>query len=845
MRYHSLFYASVLPVAIVAQSGAFIGSGSAHPTALPYQSNTTTKWNSTYPIPRNASTNASSKIKSHPAPSGYSTSLAPTPSANVTGVYILSFNGSKTAAVESSKPHTPYTKSSGPLFTNTTEGFSRSTGTGKPVISGSAPLPYHTAPAITTASSFESTETASASSHLPFTNGVSAFFTNSTSAPAPTGGFAHASGTAPSAGFAHPTGVSNITKPATKIPSALPSGTGRLPFSVGSSAHFANGTASASGEAGPTGTGGFPHTSGTGASTGFAKPTGSQGFTSAAAEISSVPSSSATSSVPPTGRLPLSSGGAHFLNSTSGGVAQPTGSGFISHASGTGASSGFAKPTEPSSFTKPAANSSAHASATSRLPFTTSAGFFFNSTSGVAQPTGTGYAHVSGTGVSSGFAKPTGEGNYTSPALNTKPVSSSSTVRLPFKSTSSIFFGNSTIGSAAPTVVASSGVLPTKPFPTGTFSSPVATSSGRLPYTKSSGLVFTNSTSIAITYPTGIASSSAVPSGPRSSGVLSSGSLSGSAPFPYTKTSGHLNSTTSIKISSTASDIFPSGALPTGIVSSGSSATATALPYSRPSGPLFTNSTAPAFSTGVLPTGIFSSGAYATGTGYPISKPVTTVNATSSVLPSSSTALPFQSANVTSSASSIAPLTSTPASPKASSKHGSHPHTKQTVTITVTASPVTITVGESTVTTTQIRTPSITSSAGSSAPGTASDEITTVTVTHSASSLPLSATSSTFTSLPTGKVQVPTSSSNATIPLSTGVSKSAPSASVTTLITKVSSSGTPISSTSASASASAAVVPEYYQCGGLNWTGSTTCAKGNVCKKWNPYYSQCIDERYA
>ncbi|KAB5588685.1 Glycoside hydrolase family 61 protein [Ceratobasidium theobromae] len=35
-------------------------------------------------------------------------------------------------------------------------------------------------------------------------------------------------------------------------------------------------------------------------------------------------------------------------------------------------------------------------------------------------------------------------------------------------------------------------------------------------------------------------------------------------------------------------------------------------------------------------------------------------------------------------------------------------------------------------------------------------------------------------------------------------------------------------------------VAKYYQCGGINYTGSTTCVDGTSCKVWNPYYSQCL-----
>ncbi|KAI0833643.1 glycoside hydrolase superfamily [Trametes gibbosa] len=34
--------------------------------------------------------------------------------------------------------------------------------------------------------------------------------------------------------------------------------------------------------------------------------------------------------------------------------------------------------------------------------------------------------------------------------------------------------------------------------------------------------------------------------------------------------------------------------------------------------------------------------------------------------------------------------------------------------------------------------------------------------------------------------------------------------------------------------------PEWGQCGGIGWTGATTCVSGTVCTVMNPYYSQCL-----
>ncbi|PVF94246.1 hypothetical protein CPB86DRAFT_661492, partial [Serendipita vermifera] len=59
--------------------------------------------------------------------------------------------------------------------------------------------------------------------------------------------------------------------------------------------------------------------------------------------------------------------------------------------------------------------------------------------------------------------------------------------------------------------------------------------------------------------------------------------------------------------------------------------------------------------------------------------------------------------------------------------------------------------------------------------------------------------------------------------------------------TTSSSSSTKTSSTSTASSSSAtAVAPVYGQCGGLTWTGPTTCASGSTCVYSNDWYSQCI-----
>lgn len=64
----------------------------------------------------------------------------------------------------------------------------------------------------------------------------------------------------------------------------------------------------------------------------------------------------------------------------------------------------------------------------------------------------------------------------------------------------------------------------------------------------------------------------------------------------------------------------------------------------------------------------------------------------------------------------------------------------------------------------------------------------------------------------------------------------ASSAAPTTLVTRTSSAAAAASTAASSSSGSVAL---YGQCGGLSYTGSTTCASG-TCTVMNDYYSQCV-----
>ncbi|EUC55046.1 glycoside hydrolase family 61 protein [Rhizoctonia solani AG-3 Rhs1AP] len=106
----------------------------------------------------------------------------------------------------------------------------------------------------------------------------------------------------------------------------------------------------------------------------------------------------------------------------------------------------------------------------------------------------------------------------------------------------------------------------------------------------------------------------------------------------------------------------------------------------------------------------------------------------------------------------------------------------------------------------------------------------------SASSAPVSSTSAAQTSVAATTVS-PTNTENTT---TTAVETAAPSPSTTAApITVLTSSSTSAAAPSSSTSVSGTVA-QYGQCGGLTYTGPTTCVSPSTCKKSNDYYSQCL-----
>ena len=135
------------------------------------------------------------------------------------------------------------------------------------------------------------------------------------------------------------------------------------------------------------------------------------------------------------------------------------------------------------------------------------------------------------------------------------------------------------------------------------------------------------------------------------------------------------------------------------------------------------------------------------------------------------------------------------------------------------------------------------SSASTSAAVSTASAVETSTSTTST----VEAVTATTTTTPNSQVQVSSTVESAT--LSTApVETSAPAASVepisvpTTMVSVQSPSpvvsAAPTSSVSTTASES--VAQHYYQCGGINWTGATSCESPYTCVQQNPYYFQCL-----
>ncbi|KZV68271.1 carbohydrate-binding module family 1 protein [Peniophora sp. CONT] len=126
----------------------------------------------------------------------------------------------------------------------------------------------------------------------------------------------------------------------------------------------------------------------------------------------------------------------------------------------------------------------------------------------------------------------------------------------------------------------------------------------------------------------------------------------------------------------------------------------------------------------------------------------------------------------------------------------------------------------------------ITSAAASSAVATSTEDescpadFSTSAVVVTSSSVPVtSSAAAVATSVPSVSTSSVRPSSSSTVPTTTSVAP--------TTVAATSSSAAAVSTATSS-------VGQYYQCGGVGYTGATTCASPYTCVAQNDYYSQCL-----
>ncbi|KAI1263727.1 glycosyl hydrolase family 61-domain-containing protein [Xylariaceae sp. FL1019] len=136
--------------------------------------------------------------------------------------------------------------------------------------------------------------------------------------------------------------------------------------------------------------------------------------------------------------------------------------------------------------------------------------------------------------------------------------------------------------------------------------------------------------------------------------------------------------------------------------------------------------------------------------------------------------------------------------------------------------------------------PAVWTASGSSSDSSSSSSAVVAATTTSAAAVTTS-TAAAVTSTAVAATTTAAAASTVTSAVSSVVSQVATTLQTSTrAVTSVSTAApAQTSSVGTGAGTSSGTVALYYQCGGANWTGATTCAEG-TCKAWNPYYSQCV-----
>ncbi|CAI7565551.1 unnamed protein product [Penicillium glandicola] len=156
----------------------------------------------------------------------------------------------------------------------------------------------------------------------------------------------------------------------------------------------------------------------------------------------------------------------------------------------------------------------------------------------------------------------------------------------------------------------------------------------------------------------------------------------------------------------------------------------------------------------------------------------------------------------------------------------------------------TTTTAKTSTTTTQTSTKTTTTQTSTTTAKTSTTTAAAIEVTSTASSnvkVSTSAVESTSSSSSTAAAETTTVAPIASVTTTVVNVPTTTSAAKTTFVSAVSTTKSTTQASTATSTASAGTVSmRYYQCGGINWTGPTTCETGTTCVEQNPYYYQCV-----
>ncbi|KAH7325252.1 glycosyl hydrolase family 61-domain-containing protein [Rhizoctonia solani] len=130
----------------------------------------------------------------------------------------------------------------------------------------------------------------------------------------------------------------------------------------------------------------------------------------------------------------------------------------------------------------------------------------------------------------------------------------------------------------------------------------------------------------------------------------------------------------------------------------------------------------------------------------------------------------------------------------------------------------------------------------SAAPATSAAASTSAAAPTTSAAAPATTEAAVTTSAAAPVATEPITTSRAPLPTSkmTTVTVRSSSAAVPTVTSAVATPSASSCPTAPSEGNSGEVVAKYYRCGGIGYTGSTSCAEGTTCVVQNPYYSQCL-----